>query len=449
MKQTKDVVLINAPSQFYSVDSMGNEMQTDKTYSVGLAYVSSSVKRAGFDAGFIDGNFYRIPVDDIVEQVAEQRPEAVGMNVTLPNLSVVLETARKIKDSYDPLIIIGGPGATLLHDKIISHDSIDVVVRNEGEITVPKVLSGAELEYIPGITYKKNSVAVVNSRSEPITDLDSLAFPDTSIIPDELKETGIVSMFTTRGCSNQCTYCSTPQIWDRKIKFRSPESMIEEIDNYRRDFELKEIHFLDDTFTVSRKRLNAFLDAYVASGMHKDVKWRCLSRINTVDEETLIRMKDAGCYHISYGIESANEDVLKRIRKNITPEKAKDVCEMTSSIGIKTKAFFMIGFPWETEKEIKETLDYAAALDVDRVGINIVKAYPGTVLYEEVNRMFPYTSGFSSGIDYKGPEKIQQCLNKYAAIPERSCNPYFSTQELLGFAEQGFQRFMENRGEIQ
>ena len=129
---------------------------------------------------------------------------------------------------------------------------------------------------------------------------------------------------------------------------------------------------------------------------------------------------------------------------------------MTSSIGINTKAFFMIGFPWETEKEIRETLDYAANLNVDRIAVNIVKAYPGTPLYGEVNSMFggEYSTGFTSNNfaaargrgDMKG-DALQQCLRKYAAIPERSCNPHFTTQQLLGFAEQGYRRFLENRGE--
>ncbi len=447
----KDLILVNSPNQFFTTDSMGNELNTDKTYSVGLGYVSASLKKEGFDVGFVDGNFQRTPVESIAGEISAQKPAAVGMNVTLPNLSVVLDTARKIKESYNPLIIVGGPGATLIHDKIIKDDSIDIVARNEGEETTPKLLSGADLQDIPGITYKRNGSVIANPKSEPIKDLDSLSFPDTDVIPQEIKELGIVSMFTTRGCSNRCTYCSTPEIWDRKIRFRSAEGIVDEINNYREHFNLKEVHFLDDTFTVSRKRLYSFLDAYVQAGLNKEIGWRCLSRVNTVDEDTLDYMKEAGCNHISYGIESANEEVLKDIKKNISPEQAKQVCEMTSRLGIKTKAFFMIGFPGETEKEINQTLDFAANLDVDRIAINVVKAYPGTALYNEVNQAFPegYSSDFRCNSSaWEAGDKVGECMKKYASIPEISCNPHFTPQELMGFAEEGYRRFLENRGEI-
>ncbi|MBU4501840.1 MAG: B12-binding domain-containing radical SAM protein, partial [Nanoarchaeota archaeon] len=382
----KKIALINSPRQFYENSLTKDKEIIDNSYPIGLLYVSSALKNKDYEVSYLDANFYKKSINDIVEFVNKNKPEFVGMNIVLPNMDVVLNAAKAIKEKSNTQIILGGPGATLFADELIKHPAIDYTISGEGERTIVELLKGIEnneLSEVKGVSYKAGNEICTNERREQIQHLDDILFPDVTEIPkDIINKSGTISMFTTRGCPSQCTFCSTPKIWERKVRMRSTKNIIDEIKHYEEHFDFKEIHFLDDTFTLNKRRLYDFIEEYKANDFDKKYSWRCLSRVNTIDEELAIAMKESGCYQISFGIESGSPKVLKDIKKGINLTQAKNALRICKDAGIKTKAFFMIGFPSETPGDIKQTLDYACSCGADDIAINVVKAYPGTEMYE-------------------------------------------------------------------
>lgn len=444
------ISLINSPKQFYENNITGDKESIDNSYPIGLLYISSVLKNAGYDVSYLDANFNKKSIQDIVEFVEKNKPQFVGMNIVLPNIEVVLNTASAIKEKNDVKIILGGPGATLFNYELIKHPSIDYIVSGEGESTIVELLEGImsnNLSHVKGISYKQEGKIFHNEKGERIKELDTLPFPDATEIPKEIiNRSGTVSMFTSRGCPNQCTFCSTPAIWEGKVRARSADSIIDEIKYYEKHFKFKEVYFLDDTFTLNKKRVYDFIEKYRAEKLDQKYSWKCLSRVNTIDKEIATAMKESGCYHISFGIESGSPKILKEIKKNISLYQAKKALEICKDVGIQTRAFFMIGFPNETPEDIKQTLEYACNCGADDIAINVVKAYPGTEMYKSFKGQIGSNFSYKQVKFSKDPvNEVEKRMMKYSSIPEVSCSKYYTVDEMLIMIEKTYEEFFRGK----
>ncbi|MDD5634304.1 MAG: radical SAM protein, partial [Candidatus Omnitrophica bacterium] len=186
-------------------------------------------------------------------------------------------------------------------------------------------------------------------------------------------------IFATRGCPYTCFFCASHKIWSRKVRFRSPCNVVAEINSIRAKG-LSSVVFEDDTFGVNKEYLNA-LCGEIRKGS-PGVKWACEIHVNLVNDETIQLMKQAGCYAIKLGIESGNNDILKRIRKNITIENALKACRIIKKHGIELHVFYMIGFPEETEETLLDTINAIKSTKCDRVIYSIFTPYPGTEAFD-------------------------------------------------------------------
>ncbi|MBF0196277.1 MAG: radical SAM protein [Planctomycetes bacterium] len=202
---------------------------------------------------------------------------------------------------------------------------------------------------------------------------------------------------TSRGCPFNCGFCATRVVWDKKVRSRSKDNIIEEIQECVHKYGISTFHFTDELFTSNRRRVWELCEAILE--MHLNIKWVCTARAQGLDLETLKLMKRAGCHEISFGIESGNQTMLNSIDKHLDLKKAADIISLTKKAGIITHATYMFGYIGETEQTMQETLDFAKSLNTHVAGFFIASPLPGTPLYEEASQK-GYLRKSATWIDY-------------------------------------------------
>lgn len=321
--------------------------------------------------------------------VAEYRPTVVGISAKTQNFRSACLIAKLVKEINNQIIVIvGGPHPSMVGVEVLNCPDIDICVRGEGENTIVELLDAIAnqkpFDNIQGIIYKKDDRVVENPPREFIKDLDSLPFPHqyaSELLKDYNKYpiTAFRSIFAIRGCPYNCFFCGSRKIWSRRVRFRSVENVIEEIKALQKKG-LKAVHFDDDTFGVNKQYIQDLCNAIIKRC--PGLKWSCELHVNLVDEPTICLMKKSGCYSIQIGIESGNNEILKKIRKNFTIEKAISACKIIKKHKIKLEAFFMVGFPWETEDTLNDTILTVKRIPCDAVTYSIFTPYPRTEAFE-------------------------------------------------------------------
>ncbi|MDP3947388.1 MAG: radical SAM protein [bacterium] len=358
---------------------------------MGLALIAAVVEREGYEVRVVDANALRLKPMDIVPLVTGAN--VVGLTAMTPTINAAISTARYLKQANHNLtIILGGAHATLLPDETLgSAPEIDMVVKGEGEQTIIELLRALEeqqpLDNIAGISYRRNGKVHSTPVRSTSVDLDSLPFLAYHLLPwsryrphpPHGRAFPFAAMITSRGCPYRCSYCSKP-IFGNKFRGQSPERVVEEITYYKEKFGVKEIAFYDDVFTLDRKRAYAIADNIIKKGLK--IGWTCETRVNLVDKELLLHMKQAGCYAIAYGIESASPEILETLDKGITLEQVEAAVRLTQQVGLQTIGYFMLGSPGESLETISQTIRFAKKLKLDFAQFAITTPYPGTKLYD-------------------------------------------------------------------
>jgi len=268
--------------------------------------------------------------------------------------------------------------------------SIDIIVRGEGELTTVDLAKKNDLSTVKGITYRNNGRIISNPDKGLIADIDKIPFPARHLLPMNLYRSstffnihgskGHTTLITARGCPNKCVFCSSSHFWG-KLRMRSPENIVAEIEEIITKYGIRQIDFVDDTFTLSKKRVNKICNMILERDL--DIKWVCSSRVNTITEETVKTMKKAGCYGIVFGIESGNQDILNRINKNVTLDQSRNAVQLSKKEGLITVGDFMIGLPDDTLETVTQTINFAIKLNPDRALFSMTTPFPGTTLYNE------------------------------------------------------------------
>ncbi|MGC8657946.1 MAG: B12-binding domain-containing radical SAM protein [Desulfomonilaceae bacterium] len=432
------LVLVRPP--FYSL--FGLTIPKMKTYPLNLLYLASYVtQNSDWQVVIVDGeNFVR---KDIPPSIAPTSDPELFMNARIPQMEALLkdrendfwelaestivahepnlvgitcnsgslDTARilvnHLKNRGIP-VILGGSHPTVLPEQSLVYTSADMAVVGEGEQAIVDLLQefegSSDLSQVRSLVWKKNGKFVVNARAELIGDLNTLPIPDRSLI-DRTLYFGDVLM-TGRGCPFDCAYCASRNIWGKKVRLRSIDSIILELQDIRRRSEkylvrhpaytdasdvlpgYHVVKILDDTFTINKTRTMKLLDAIIANGLN------CFEftggvRADTLDKRLAQKMSEANFKRVTLGIESGSPKILKLIRKGETNEQVIDAVRILRDEGIKSHAFFMIGFPGETPEDIELSKNLIARARPDHVEINMVTPYPGTDLFSKIIRDDP------------------------------------------------------------
>jgi radical SAM superfamily enzyme YgiQ (UPF0313 family) len=222
-----------------------------------------------------------------------------------------------------------------------------------------------------------------------MVDLDRLPFPAYDLLPDltqytpspsKYKKLPVVNIITSRGCPNQCTFCDK-SVFGSKFRPRTARNIADEISLLHQEYGVREIAFVDDTFTVGKKRVYELFDLLRQEGLN--FPWTCMTHVASTDRDLIRFMKDRGCWHVSLGIESGDPGILKTIRKGISLDQIRNVAKWCHEVGIRTGGFFMVGHPGETLETIEKTIRFALELPLNDVVVTINTPIPGSAQYKE------------------------------------------------------------------
>ena len=364
--------------------------------SIGLLYLATALRSAG-EVEIIDAACSDSSKEDILRHILQHSPDIVGISAVTPAITRAQELAASIKQAFPHiLVVLGGPHITTVPKETMERTpAVDVGVIGEGERTlqeIVRVFDGTmeSLKGVPGtiVRLPSDKPLVINPPRELIEDIDELGLPaydlvaaQDAIMPALFKTRRLpaIHAVTSRGCTHTCTFCNT-NLFNKRVRFHSPEYVISLIEHLV-SLGYREIAFEDDNFTAHKSRLTKVCNYIIDNRI--DISWSVNARIDTVDEKILSLMKKAGCWYISYGIESGSQETLDRINKKITLAEIRRKVTMTRRVGIAAKGFFIIGFPWETEQTIQETVDFALSLNLSDLNIFPLTPFPGTAVYEQ------------------------------------------------------------------
>ncbi|KMP12266.1 hypothetical protein UZ36_01525 [Candidatus Nitromaritima sp. SCGC AAA799-C22] len=390
-------ILFLVPPETVSIESsVPKALEGGKGYypKLGMMYVAAWYERAtGNTPVFIDCPPEEMTEQDLMVRVREIRPDLVAMSIMTFNLLDALHTAETIKqENPDIKICLGGPHVNLYPKETLDQPNIDYVVFGEGERIFTQLATAldepdsipASLESVKGLGWKRDGVSHINPAETDLLDLADLPFPARHLV-DVGKYQHIIGegrqFFTiqaTRGCPAACTFCDIRQT---KFRCRSPESVVDEIEQLVK-MGVDDLFFVDDTITINKQNLIETCDLIVRRELK--IHYKISARVDTINEEVLQALKRSGCYRIHFGIESASPRHLKYLQKGQTPEKVERACKMARKAGIGFFAYMMIGIPHETKEEMLATVDFAKTLKPDYAQFSICTPYPKTELYRQM-----------------------------------------------------------------
>jgi radical SAM superfamily enzyme YgiQ (UPF0313 family) len=375
MKQMKVLLVRN-----HDVENVNTRLpeSLNKTQGIypplGLSYIASFLEHNGLDVEILDAKALNLTKEEIRESIRKSHPDIVGTTSMTPNCRGALEICRITKEiSKDILTVIGGVQMSIFPKEMLSHRFVDAGVSGDGEYAMLELAKMFERG-------KKIPRLFVSRRVE---NLDSLPFPARHLLPNEkywcvISEFPFTTLMTSRGCPFGCGFCYP---LDKRVRLRSPNNVVDEIEEIVERYKFKEIMFYDDTFTISKKRAASICEEIISRKL--DIRWETPTRVNTVDKSLLRLMKKAGCIRIRYGVESGDSEILKRMNKGITLQQAEDAFKSTKEVGIESFAYFIIGYIGETHKTMSKTISFAKKLNPDWAMFTVATPLPKTKLYEE------------------------------------------------------------------
>jgi len=350
----------------------------------GLAYIAAVLKKNNVPVKILESNVFDLNHEQIKKEIEEYSPDIVGITSTTSMIEEAHEIAllcdKKIK------VIIGGVHASSLPEETLEKfERFDLLVKGEGEFTMLELAKKKLIEKIKGLSYRKNGKIKHNLPRELNNKLDELPFPARELLPMDryfsagAKQTPSDYILSSRGCPYQCIFCADHLVHGRKFRFRSPENIIKEVEGlYEKG--VRDWDFIDDNFTLINERVEKFCDLMIQKELNKKMSWRCANgiRVDRITPELLKKMKEAGCYMVSLGIESGNEEILKKMKKDIDLDKVRQAVKWCNEVGIETRGLFMFGNLGENEKTMQDTINFAKSLDLDTATFHITIPFPNT-----------------------------------------------------------------------
>lgn len=360
----------------------------------GLFCLAAYLEKLNHEVFIIDCMVDRLSYKELKERITKIEPQVLGVCMLSSVHNSGIKCAQIAKEvSKDILTVLGGPHASGLDKEIIEYcPEVDVVVRKEGEIVMGNLLSALDRKSeIKGITYRDGHKVVRNDDEELLVNLDSLPFPAFHLAKMEsyfraadryefhLRSPSSILM-TSRGCIGKCTYCASPFLWER-LRMNSPKYTVENIKYQQRYFGVKDFKIFNDFFPVSRNWMEEFYEKIKKEKL--DISYRCMGRVDLIDDNLLGLMKETGCYYIDFGIESGSQKILNRMKKNVSLEQIKKAVNLTEKHKINRGGFFMVGFEEESRRDLAQTLKMACSLHLDRACVSRTRLYPGTKMYQD------------------------------------------------------------------
>jgi len=397
----------------------------------GLLSIAAVLEEHGCIIKVIDADA-RVPLSDneIKNIISNFQPNIIGITAYSIGRNQLIELANSIRTYSSALIVTGGPHVISLPDDLAEYDCFDMLVYGEGEYVMLDIarysIDEESIENIDGIMYRKDGEVIKNRPRAYIQDLDTLPYPAFHLLdnlfdyrPMQLlyKKPPVLTLIVGRGCPFECIFCKP--IWGRSVRLNSAEYIMGLVKKVVADYGIREILFYEDSFCLSKERVMDLCDMLIEADM--GLIWSCSANVRTLDKETLGKMKEAGCWLISVGIESGNDEVLKFINKPVTVEEVRLVCAWANDIGMKVRGFFMLGHPIDTKETIKQTIDFALELPLHTVNFCIMTLMPGTKARQIAHKYGKVNYDYSLGTGHPG--------ETLSFVPEGLTSEYLSKMQ--------------------
>lgn len=356
---------------------------------LGLAYLAAALEQTGVQAKILDYVVYGYRKDALQSILKDFRPRIAGataVTMTFDHAKQVLKDVKTIDP--DILTVMGGPHVSFCAQQTLeTFPELDVIVLGEGEETLVDLTRTVEeaqnLDVVRGIAYRMGSEIKTTAGRSFIENLDLLPLPARHRLAlGRYRALGMpISMTTSRGCPYKCIFCVGRKMVGAKIRYHSAQRVVTELE-YLANLNFRQINIADDLFTADQERCLAVCEEILKKKL--EINWTSFARVDTVSEALLLKMKAAGCTAVSFGIESANPDILKTVKKGITLRQVRNAVRMCRRAGIIPYASFILGLPGETQATIKETTDFAVQLQQEGLasGFHILAPFPGTEVRE-------------------------------------------------------------------
>ena len=350
---------------------------------LGIAYMAGVLQENNIDVEILDASAEDMDFKDVEKELLKRKPDLVALTALTPTIGRALETAQVVKETLpDSIVVMGGYHPTFNFIETLEDENVDIVIRGEGEYIMLNLVQALEnqssLHDVKGI--------VVNPEAPLIQDLDELPFPALNLLPMKKyrlldMDTHMTTMITTRGCPMQCSFCSSAAMHGKKIRERSVENIVDEIEYLKTNYDIDTIAFMDDTFTLKKRKVMAICDEILKRNI--EIMWGCTSRVDTLDEKLLKKMKEAGCITIFIGVESADQQQLDNMCKNTTIAKIENAFKIAHKLKIRTIASVALGMPGDTKEIMNKTVKFVHKLKPNYAIYSLATPYPGTRFYKE------------------------------------------------------------------
>jgi len=365
--------------------------QRARHFPLGLAYVAAALRSRGHDVRVVDMEGEGLTVEAARRRIAEAPAAFVGFGGMVTRYRLVKQLVPLVREAHPRVFILAGnSGAATVPHLYLRHAGVDACCLGEGEGPATALAAaldeGRDWHAVAGLAYLDGGDVRTTAPPPRLDNLDELPWPAWELFdleryvtsPDHRRPGARhLDVVATRGCPYECTYCY--RIYGRRVTRRSPMAVLAELHEIKGRFRLAATGFRDDLLMTKRAWLEELCRLIISSKL--ELAWSCLGRVDLVDSSLLALMKEAGCFWISYGVESGSRRILAEMKKALEPAQAAHALRLTAAAGIHADASFMLGMPSETAETVAETVRLCAEADVTAT-FNFVTPYPGSELYE-------------------------------------------------------------------
>lgn len=354
---------------------------------LGIAYIAAVLEENDIDVEIIDAAALEMSWEELETAINEANPGLVAVTALTPTIANALQTAELAKKTCpEATVVMGGYHPSFNHQEMLEKDYVDVVVIGEGEYTFPELVKtleeGGDLSEVKGIAYDD----VVTPTRPLIMDLNELPFPARHLLPmDHYKilnmKLNTATLISGRGCPMQCSFCASAALHGNKLRMRSAKNVVDEMEHLIKDHDAGMIAFMDDTFTLKPSRVLEICDEIIKRDL--GIYWGCTARADTLSDELLHKLSESGCITLFLGVESADQQQLDRVNKQLTLEKIRQAFKLARKNDIRTIASVVLGMPGDTKDSIQRTINFVRELNPSYALFSLATPYPGTRFYHE------------------------------------------------------------------
>lgn len=360
------------------------------------AYVLAQLKKENIQNLFIDYPSEKKSINDLYHDFKNYSPDLVIISTTNSTLLTDIKLIDKLKNiSSSCIFILKGAIFFKAPEELINSlnlYSVDYLIGGEIEFTAINIIreinkGSNDFSNIPGIFIKDGDKWKETQFDNWNKEIDDLPIPNRDEINNSLyirPDTGEAqaTIATSRGCPASCIYCLTPAISGKKVRFRSPQSIVKEMEECFFKQNIRNFFFKSDTFTIDHKWVIEVTEEIKKSKIHKKIEWVANSRVRPLKKETLLAMKESGCWLIAFGFETGSEETMKKIKKGASIEDNLKAAKLVKEVGLKLYGFFLIGLPWENHEHLEQTKKHIFKINADFIELHLAVPYYGTELYD-------------------------------------------------------------------